>query len=52
VEVFGPVAHSVFPGLDHINLGPLPRSPAGRGLVDIEITVDGKAANVVKVVVR
>ncbi len=32
-------------GLDQLNLGPLPRSLAGRGNVDLVITVDGKAAN-------
>lgn len=32
-------------GLDQLNLGPLPRSLAGRGNVNLVITVDGKAAN-------
>ncbi|MBX3277285.1 MAG: NF038122 family metalloprotease [Acidobacteria bacterium] len=37
-----------FIGLDQINLGPIPRSLAGRGLVDIRITIDGKTTNVVQ----
>ena len=52
VAVFGPVAHSVFPGLDQINIGPLPRSLAGLGAVEIRIEVDGIEANVVTVHIR
>ncbi|MBP6823008.1 MAG: hypothetical protein KA368_15780, partial [Acidobacteria bacterium] len=36
-------------GLDQANAGALPRSLAGRGEVDVLLTVDGKTANVVKV---
>ena len=32
-------------GLDQINIGPLPRSLAGRGNVNLEVTIDGKMAN-------
>jgi hypothetical protein len=35
-----------------VNIGPLPRSLAGRGEVDIVLTVDGKRANTVKVNIR
>jgi uncharacterized protein (TIGR03437 family) len=49
VSVAGPVAQSEFAGLDQVNLGPLPRSLAGRGEVDIVLAVDGKAANTVTV---
>ena len=49
MEFAGPVAQGQFDGLDQINLGPLPRELAGRGEVDIVITVDGKQANVVTV---
>ena len=49
VGVFGPVAQPQFVGLDQANLGPLPRSLAGRGEVDILLTVDGKVANTVTV---
>jgi uncharacterized protein (TIGR03437 family) len=45
----GPVEQGEFDGLDQINIGPLPRSLAGRGEVEIVITVDGKQANVVTV---
>ncbi len=45
----GPVAQGEFDGLDQINIGPLPRSLAGRGEVQIVITIDGKQANVVTV---
>jgi uncharacterized protein (TIGR03437 family) len=40
-----------FVGLDQINVL-LPRSLMGRGEVDVELTVDGKAANTVKVNIR
>ncbi|MFB3778173.1 MAG: hypothetical protein ACE141_11195 [Bryobacteraceae bacterium] len=45
VEYAGPVAGQV--GLDQVNIR-LPASLAGRGYVDVEIAVDGKAANVVQ----
>jgi uncharacterized protein (TIGR03437 family) len=38
-------------GLDQVNLL-LPRSLGGRGLVEIELTVDGRPANKVKVAIR
>ncbi|HKQ79657.1 MAG TPA: choice-of-anchor D domain-containing protein [Blastocatellia bacterium] len=38
-----------FTGLDQLNVGPLPRSLAGRGMLDVVITVDGKVANTVKI---
>jgi uncharacterized protein (TIGR03437 family) len=40
-----------FVGLDQVNIR-LPRSLAGRGEVDVVLTVDGKAANVVRVSIR
>jgi uncharacterized protein (TIGR03437 family) len=49
VSVAGPVAQSQYAGLDQVNLGPLPRSLAGRGEVEIALTVAGKAANKVTV---
>ena len=45
VTVNGPVPQPEFVGLDQVNLGPLQRSLAGRGEVDIVLTVDGTAAN-------
>ena len=47
----GPVAHSIFVGLDQVNIGPLPRSLADRGEVEIVLTADGKAANAVTVAI-
>ncbi len=41
-----------FVGLDQLNAGPLPRSLAGRGLVDVVLTVDGKVANTVQVSIK
>jgi uncharacterized protein (TIGR03437 family) len=40
-----------FAGLDQINVQ-LPRSLCGRGEVDVTLTVDGKSANPVKVVIK
>jgi uncharacterized protein (TIGR03437 family) len=40
-----------FVGLDQINLR-IPRSRAGRGDVDVVITADGKAANLVRVNIK
>lgn len=45
-------AQSQFPGLDQINLGPLPSSLAGKGEVDLIITVDGVPANTVRVALQ
>ncbi|MBI1763248.1 MAG: hypothetical protein HYR56_17630 [Acidobacteria bacterium] len=39
-------------GLDQLNVGPLPRALAGRGEVDLVLTVDGRAANAVRVSFR
>jgi len=49
VGVAGPVPAPGFVGLDQVNLGPLPRSLAGAGEVEIALTVDGLPANVVTV---
>ena len=52
VPFAGPVAQGQFDGLDQLNLGPLPRELAGRGEVDIAVTIDGKEANVVTVAIQ
>jgi uncharacterized protein (TIGR03437 family) len=49
VGVAGPLAQSEYAGLDQVNLGPLPSSLAGRGVVAIVLSVDRKAANTVTV---
>lgn len=41
-------AQSQYPGLDQINLGPLPATLAGRGAVDVNVVVDGVPANTVR----
>jgi large repetitive protein len=46
------VPQPTYPGLDQINLGPLPSSLAGAGTVNIVITVDGQAANTVTVTIQ
>jgi uncharacterized protein (TIGR03437 family) len=45
-------AHSVYPGLDQVNIGPLPRNLAGRGEVNVAVTADGRPANLVTVNMR
>jgi uncharacterized protein (TIGR03437 family) len=39
-------------GLDQINAGPLPRSLAGRGELDVGGSADGKTTNTVRIVIR
>ncbi|MEP7340523.1 MAG: hypothetical protein ABI977_22515 [Acidobacteriota bacterium] len=51
VEALYAGAQGGFLGMDQINLR-LPRSLAGRGEVDVVLTVEGKAANVVKVSIK
>lgn len=46
VSYVGP--QGAFIGEDQINVGPLPTSLAGSGLVNINVTVDGRAANTVQ----
>lgn len=45
-------AQSQFPGLDQINLGPLPQSLVGKGEVDLILTVDGVPANTVRIAIQ
>lgn len=52
VPVSAFVAVPSYPGLDGANIGPLPRTLEGRGEVDVAFSVDGKAANLVKVNIR
>ena len=52
VPALGALPQPQFVGLDQINIGPLPRSLAGRGEVNILLTADGKPANTVTVNVR
>ena len=47
--MLGAAAPAEFIGLDQVNIGPLPRSLAGRGEVGVVLTVDGRTANMVMV---
>ncbi len=49
VPVLGAVPHSVFVGLDQVNIGPLPRTLIGRGEIPLILTVEGRPANTVTV---
>ena len=40
------------PGLDQVNIGPLPRTLAGRGRVNLILTADGQTANPVQVAIK
>jgi uncharacterized protein (TIGR03437 family) len=50
-EVLGAAAQGQYAGLDQINVR-LPRSLAGRGEVEVWVSVEGKAANMVTVTIR
>lgn len=41
-----------FTGLDQVNIGPLPRSLAGKGTVEVELTVNGTRANRVTITIE
>lgn len=47
VPVTYAAAQGQYPGLDQVNIGPLPRTLAGRGEVNLYITVDGNRSNTV-----
>jgi uncharacterized protein (TIGR03437 family) len=49
VSVYAFAAVEGYQGEDVVNVGPLPRSLAGRGQVDISLSFDGKATNTVTV---
>jgi uncharacterized protein (TIGR03437 family) len=49
VPVLSSGAAPGFAGEDQVNIGPLPRSLAGQGIVNIVLTADGQAANTVNV---
>jgi len=52
VQVYGFAPVTDYPGLDVVNIGPLPRVLQGRGEVDVTLSLDGKAANTVSVALR
>ena len=45
-------AQSQYPGLDQINIGPVPATIAGLGTADVVVTVDGVPANTVRLAFR
>jgi uncharacterized protein (TIGR03437 family) len=45
-------AQGSYPGMDQINLGPLPAGLAGAGTVNVIITADGQVANTVAVSIQ
>lgn len=49
VPVVSAGAQGQFPGLDQVNIGPLPRALTGRGDVQLFLTVDGKRSNTVSI---
>lgn len=52
VVVFGPVAHSIYPGLDQVNIGPIPRQLAGRSNIEVSVVLDGRRINPVTMSLR
>lgn len=49
IPVLGAAAHSQFPGLDQVNVGPLPLTLGNRDEAEILLTADGVSANRVTV---
>ncbi len=45
-------AQGQYPGLDQINIGPLPQTLVGLGAVDLQVTIDGVPANTVRLAIR
>jgi uncharacterized protein (TIGR03437 family) len=52
VPVSGAAAQSQYPGLDQVNIGPLPRTLAGKGESNVVLQVDGRTANTVTVNIK
>lgn len=52
VPVYGFAPAAAYQGEDVVNIGPLPRSLAGRGEVSVLLTFDGKPANTVVVAIH
>jgi uncharacterized protein (TIGR03437 family) len=49
VPVLSSGAQGAYPGLDQVNIGPLPESLAGQGQTKISLTADGQTANAANV---
>jgi len=52
VPVSAATAQSQFPGLDQVNIGPLPRTLADKGESNLVLQVDGRTANTVTVTIK
>lgn len=52
VPVLYAAGQSQYPGLDQINVGPLPMELTGRGTVDLVVTTDGVPANTVQIAIQ
>jgi uncharacterized protein (TIGR03437 family) len=52
VPVFGAAAQSLYPGLDQVNVGPLPQTLAGKGASLVVLRVDGRTSNAVTVNIK
>jgi len=52
VPVLSAGAQGAYPGLDQVNVGPLPPSLAGKGQVNILLTADGQTANASNVTIQ
>jgi uncharacterized protein (TIGR03437 family) len=52
VPILGAAAHSQYAGLDQVNVGPLPRSLAGKGDSSLVLKLDSKTANTVTVSIK
>jgi uncharacterized protein (TIGR03437 family) len=52
VPVFGAAAQSQYPGLDQVNVGPLPATLAGKGSSSVVLRVDGRTSNAVTVTIQ
>lgn len=49
VAVIYATAHGGTPGLDQVNIGPLPPALMGRGEATLQIKVDGRLSNILTV---
>ena len=52
IPVLAALPQGTYLGLDQINLGPIPRSLIGRGIVKMRLVVDGVAMNEVEVCIQ
>ncbi len=52
VPVLGYAAQSQYPGLDQVNIGPLPASLAGAGEVQVTVKIGGVSTNAVSAVIQ